>query len=261
MSDTDKADALDLLAETLERGGLVQDAESALGLSSGMLSTWRKNSEKIYSLAAEKLRKTLSRAALAKAAKQARYPAMETKLVADIKRDRVARAGGGGSGFQLTDAAKAEAARRAARLQPVPAAPRPAAALKQSRTLPLTATSEPKPELPDLRDFTEAEAQRFLEQRKLIGRRVHYDDTSGVIVDVEPSLDYGFLYDVKYDDKTWGQIELSEIKDALAAASTVPSAADRPAPLAAVAARRGPAAAQVAPRPQTLLSWRPSPPT
>ena len=173
----------------------------------------------------------------------------------------VARAGGGGSGFQLTDAAKAEAARRAARLQPVPVAPRPAAALKQSRTLPLTATSEPKPELPDLRDFTEAEAQRFLEQRKLIGRRVHYDDTPGVIVDVEPSLDYGFLYDVKYDDKTWGQIELSEIKDALAAANTVPSAADRPAPLAAVAARRGPAAAPVAPRQQTLLSWRPSPPT
>ena len=34
------------------------------------------------------MRKTLSRAALAKAAKHARYPAMETKLVADIKRYR-----------------------------------------------------------------------------------------------------------------------------------------------------------------------------
>ena len=47
LSDEDKADALDLLAETLERGGLVQDAERDLGLSSSMLSTWRKNSEKI----------------------------------------------------------------------------------------------------------------------------------------------------------------------------------------------------------------------
>lgn len=84
-------------------------------------------------------------------------------------------------------------------------------------------------------------------------------DTSDGSDSDEPHLEYGYLFNVEYKDKGYGDIEVSEIKAALAAASSVPSASAMPAPLAAVAARRG-AAAPAAARQQTLLSWRPGPP-
>lgn len=102
------------------------------------------------------------------------------------------------------------------------------------------------------------EAFRAL-HRKKIGCRVLYDERPGVIVGVEPHLEYGYLFNVEYEDNSCGDIEVSEIKNALAAAISVPSASAMPAPLAAVAARRG-AAAPAAARQQTLLSWRPGPP-
>jgi Transposase len=83
-----KADALDLLTETLERGGFVQDAERELGLPPGTLSKWRKTAERIYCHAAEKLRRSLSRAAMHKRAAQARWPAMEAELLKEITRYR-----------------------------------------------------------------------------------------------------------------------------------------------------------------------------
>jgi transposase-like protein len=85
---SEKADALDLLAETLERGGRVQDAEEELGLPSGMLSKWRQDAPKIYEQAALLLKGSLSRKALAKAKADARYPAMEAQLVVEIQRYR-----------------------------------------------------------------------------------------------------------------------------------------------------------------------------
>jgi hypothetical protein len=120
----------------------------------------------------------------------------------------------------------------------------------------------PSPELADLLDdgFTEGEALSLLEQRKKIGCRVLYDERPGVIVGVEPHLEYGYLFNVEYKDKGYGDIEVSEIKAALAAAGSVPSASAMPAPLAAVAAARRGAAAPAAARQQTLLSWRPGPP-
>jgi len=84
----EKADALDLLSETLEHGGRVQDAEAELGLATGMLTKWKKDAPRIYEKAAWRLKKSLSRAALAKRKGAARYPAMEAQLVVHIKRYR-----------------------------------------------------------------------------------------------------------------------------------------------------------------------------
>ena len=165
----------------------------------------------------------------------------------------VARAAGGS--FQLTEAAKAEMMRRAASLKPVPVAPRPVNALKQSRAFHPTAISAPKPELPaDFQDYTDVEKKRLFEAREFIGRRVVYNGKPGAIVDVELSMDYFVLYNVVYDDKTCEQIEHKDIKAALAATSTIPSAAAMPAPLAAIAARGGAAASATTARHQQTLS-------
>ena len=83
-----KADALDALANALERGETTQSVEQGLGLASGMLTKWRARATKIYSEAAKKLRRGLSRAALARAKALARYPAMEAELVKEVTRYR-----------------------------------------------------------------------------------------------------------------------------------------------------------------------------
>lgn len=84
----EKADILDALVEAEASGELMQTVEARFGLGSGMLSKWKEDAEVIYSQASKKLSARLTRTAQLKSAATARYPAMELRLVEEIKRYR-----------------------------------------------------------------------------------------------------------------------------------------------------------------------------
>ena len=84
----EKADILDVCAEQMEGGATAKTVAESFGISESLLSKWRKSEETIYSAAADDMRKALTKTALTRCAGTARYPAMESKLVADIKRLR-----------------------------------------------------------------------------------------------------------------------------------------------------------------------------
>jgi hypothetical protein len=85
-----KADALDAYAAACKEGETAESVEARLGLPSGagMLSKWLKKAESIYAKASAKLTRSLTRSALRACAGSARYPAVELRLVAEIKRYR-----------------------------------------------------------------------------------------------------------------------------------------------------------------------------
>lgn len=64
----------------------------------------------------------------------------------------------------------------------------------------------------------EQDTQEGLEAR-YIGSRVFYDGLPGVVKGIEPHLEYTFLFNVRYDDGRYGDIELREIEDAATAAA------------------------------------------
>jgi len=84
----EKADILDVCAEQMEGGTTAKTVAESFGISESLLSKWRKSDEAIYSAAADDMRTALTKTALTRCAGTARYPAMESKLVADIKRLR-----------------------------------------------------------------------------------------------------------------------------------------------------------------------------
>ena len=83
-----KAEALDLLATAEGQGWQLQAVAERLGVSPGMLSSWRRQAEVIYSSSGSALTKNLKRAALKTRAENAKYPAMEKKLHAEVLRNR-----------------------------------------------------------------------------------------------------------------------------------------------------------------------------
>ena len=79
-----KAEALDLLATAEGRGVQLQTVADHLCVSSGMLSAWRGQAERIYTKASDALTKNLTRGSLKKRGQNAKYPAMEKKLQAEV---------------------------------------------------------------------------------------------------------------------------------------------------------------------------------
>jgi hypothetical protein len=84
----EKAEALDTLAEFAQRGESAGVAAAALGVSETNLSRWKADADTIYAKAADKLSRSLKQKHLKASGSTARYPAMEERLVADIKRLR-----------------------------------------------------------------------------------------------------------------------------------------------------------------------------
>jgi transposase-like protein len=81
-----KAEILHQCEELMEEGATAEHVADSVGVSASLLSKWRKQAEAIYTAAGDDLSKSLSKHALKSCAGTARYPAMEAKLIADIRR-------------------------------------------------------------------------------------------------------------------------------------------------------------------------------
>ena len=84
----EKAAALDTRALFLERGESAGAAATSLGISEACLSKWYSDADSIYEAAADKLKRSLKQKHLKASAGTARYPAMEERLVEELKRLR-----------------------------------------------------------------------------------------------------------------------------------------------------------------------------
>ena len=84
----EKAEILDDCVQQLRRGATAKDVADSFGIGESMLSKWRRGADAIYTAAADDLRKTLTKKSLKSCVDTARYPVMEMKLIADIRRLR-----------------------------------------------------------------------------------------------------------------------------------------------------------------------------